>query len=56
MPGGEIIPLGTDWVSRAQSAYRNAVNACQNEHGNYQWSAGEDWQKIFGSKMPQGVL
>jgi hypothetical protein len=56
MPGGEIVPLGDDWLSRAQTAYRNAINACQNERENYQWLAGEDWQKIFGSKIPQGVL
>jgi hypothetical protein len=56
MPGGEIVPLGDDWLGRAHTAYRNAVNACQNERDNYQWLAGEDWQKIFGSKIPQGVL
>jgi Second Messenger Oligonucleotide or Dinucleotide Synthetase domain len=56
MPGGEIISLGNDWLTRAQTAYRNAVNACQNERENYQWLAGEDWQKIFGPKMPQAVL
>lgn len=56
MPGGEIVWLGSDWVSRAQTAYRNAMNACENEYANYQYLAGEDWQKIFGSKIPQGVL
>jgi hypothetical protein len=56
MPGGEIVLLGAEWLSRAQTAYRNAVNACQNERDNYQWLAGEDWQKIFGSKIPGGML
>jgi hypothetical protein len=56
MPGGEIVLLGAEWLSRAQTAYRNAVNACQNERDNYQWLAGEDWQKIFGSKIPEGML
>ena len=56
MPGGEIIMLGADWVSRTQTAYRNAVSACENERNNYQWLAGEDWQKIFGAKIPEGIL
>ena len=56
MPGGEIVLLGAEWLSRAQTAYRNAVNACRNERDNYQWLAGEDWQKIFGSKIPEGML
>jgi hypothetical protein len=56
MPGGEIISLGTEWLSKTQTAHRNAVNACQNEYENYQWLAGEDWQKIFGSKIPAGSL
>jgi len=43
-------------LNRAQTAYRNAVNACQNERDNVQWLAGEDWQKIFGSKIPEGGL
>jgi hypothetical protein len=56
MPGGEIISLGTEWLSRTQTAHRNAVNACQNEYENYQWLAGEDWQKLFGSKISAGWL
>ncbi|MGY3122754.1 hypothetical protein ACVWXQ_006691 [Bradyrhizobium sp. S3.14.4] len=56
MPGGEIIALGADWLSRAQTAHRNAVSACDNERANYQYLAGQDWQKIFGYKIPQGVL
>jgi hypothetical protein len=56
MPGGEIVWLGSDWLSRAQTAYRNAVSACENEYGNWQYLAGGDWQKIFGSKIPQGIL
>jgi hypothetical protein len=56
MPGGEIVLLGAEWLSWATTAYRNAVNACRNERDNYQWLAGEDWQKIFGSKIPEGML
>lgn len=56
MPGGEIIWLGTDWLTRAQTAHRNAVNACENERGNFQYLAGEEWRKLFGSKIPEGIL
>ena len=43
LPNGEIVLLGNDWLSRAQTAYRNAQAACENEHGNYQYLAGQDW-------------
>ncbi|WP_314950571.1 SMODS domain-containing nucleotidyltransferase [Bradyrhizobium cosmicum] len=56
MPGGEIVQIGSDWLSRAQMAYRNAVNACLNERENYQWLAGEDWRRLFGTTIPEGVL
>ena len=55
MPDGEVVPLGADWVSRSQTAYRNAQDACENQHGNWQHLAGVDWQKIFGSTIPSGV-
>jgi Second Messenger Oligonucleotide or Dinucleotide Synthetase domain len=56
MPGGETILLGSEWFSRAQTAHRNAISACANERDNNQYLAGADWQKIFGSKIPAGVL
>ncbi|MGY4176781.1 hypothetical protein ACVIHH_002072 [Bradyrhizobium sp. USDA 4518] len=56
MPGGETVHLGADWLSRAQTAHRNALNACENEYSNYQWLAGEDWQKVFGTQIPQGTV
>jgi hypothetical protein len=55
MPGGEVIHLGSEWLSRAETAHRNAVSACEHEHGNYQYLAGAHWQKILGSKIPAGV-
>jgi hypothetical protein len=49
MPGtGEIVPLGSEWLSRAQTAYRNGVSACENERDNYEALAGQDWQNILG--------
>lgn len=53
MPGtGEVIFLGADWLSRAETAYGYAVSACNNEFENYQALAGKDWQEIFGSAIP----
>jgi Second Messenger Oligonucleotide or Dinucleotide Synthetase domain len=53
MPGtGEIIALGSEWLSRAQTAYGYAVRACDYERANYQALAGDDWQQIFGSAVP----
>ena len=56
IPGtSERIYLGNDWRSRAAMAYHRAVKACDYERDNYVFSAGEEWQKIFGSQVPQTV-
>jgi hypothetical protein len=56
MPGaGEIVFLEADWLSRAETAHRNAISACENEHDNYEYLAGGDWQNIFGAAAPQSV-
>jgi len=56
VPGGiEFVYLGDDWVSRTESAYRRALEACDNERGNYVYLAGEEWQKIFGPDIPLSV-
>lgn len=53
MPGtGEVIALGSEWLSRAQTAYRYALRACDYERDNYQALAGDDWQQIFGCAVP----
>jgi hypothetical protein len=51
----EIIPLGHEWLSRAQSAYDRAVRACHFEDASQNQQAGEEWQKIFGSEIPLEV-
>lgn len=52
MPGtSEMVWLGSDWLNRAQTAHRHAVSACENECGNYEAYAGDDWQKIFGADV-----
>jgi Second Messenger Oligonucleotide or Dinucleotide Synthetase domain len=53
LPGtGEIILLGDDWKSRVVTAYGHAVEACDCERDNYVYLAGEEWQKIFGQRIP----
>lgn len=52
---GEMVWLGDAWLSKAETALANAVSACENEHGDYVYLAGEDWQKIFGNRIPEGA-
>lgn len=52
---GETVWLGEAWLSKAQTAYANAVSACENEKNDYVYLAGEDWQKIFGSRIPESA-
>jgi hypothetical protein len=53
MPGtSELINLGNDWHSRAISARDRAVNACEYERQDLTILAGEEWQKIFGQRIP----
>jgi hypothetical protein len=53
MPGtSEIVQLGSDWLTRAQTAHRHAVSACDHERDNFQVFAGNEWQQIFGGAVP----
>jgi hypothetical protein len=53
IPGtGEVINLGSDWHSRALSARDRALKACEYEHQDLTIAAGEEWQKIFGQRIP----
>lgn len=53
VPGtSETIYLGDDWKSKAESACGRAEKACDHEAGNRPYSAGEEWQKIFGTFIP----
>lgn len=49
---GEVVPLGEAWVAKAETAYRIAVEACDNEYHDYTALAGTEWQKIFGGRIP----
>jgi len=56
MPGtGEIVPLGDDWKARAERAYSHAVEACNHERDNHEALAGQKWQTIFGTAVPEFV-
>jgi hypothetical protein len=56
MPGtGENFALGSDWLSRAQTAYFHACKACDYERDNLDLLAGQAWQKIFGIAVPLSV-
>lgn len=48
----ESIVLGDAWKSRAESAYDRAVKACDHDNNSRPLSAGEEWQKIFGTYIP----
>jgi Second Messenger Oligonucleotide or Dinucleotide Synthetase domain len=51
----EQILLGDAWQSRAESAYWQAEKACDHERYNRVEAAGEEWQKIFGTRVPRTV-
>jgi hypothetical protein len=56
IPGiSERISLGSEWQSRAATAYGRAVKACDYERDNWVQLAGEEWQKIFGLQIPRTV-
>ncbi len=52
----EALALGDAWKSRAETAYNRAVKACEYEAARHGYSAGAEWQKIFGTYIPQGVI
>ena len=51
----EILWIGDAWKSRAESAYGHALKACDYERTNDMYSAGDEWQKIFGTDIPKFV-
>lgn len=61
MPGTmKWVFLGDAWLSKAQTACRRAVLACDYEIENEDYLAGATWQDVFGAMIPQsggwGVL
>jgi hypothetical protein len=56
IPGtGEQYFLGDQWLSRAVTARDIAVEACYWEQYDYDVTAGQEWQKIFGTRIPVKV-
>lgn len=47
----EQIPLGEKWQGKAQTAYRNALKACQHEREDNLLGAIEIWSNIFGDQF-----
>ena len=53
IPGtNEVVWLGDAWKSRAETALGYALQACDYEYRDLTISAGEEWQKIFGPRIP----
>jgi len=52
---GEVIQLGDAWLSKAHTAHARAVKASEYEQFNQNQAAGDEWQKIFGTMIPQVV-
>lgn len=48
----ELVNLGDAWLSRAETARDRALRACEYEYIDYTIAAGEEWQKIFGNRIP----
>ncbi len=48
----QIVSIGEEWYSRALTAYDRAVEACEHEYQDRIIMAGEEWQKIFGPRVP----
>lgn len=53
-PGtGELMNLGEKWESKGISALSRATKACEFETREMPLSAGDEWQKIFGTYIPR---
>lgn len=48
----EIYGLGNEWLGRAETARDIAIQACHWEYHDYDVTAGQEWQKIFGTRIP----
>lgn len=50
----ELVGIGNAWLSKAESAYSRAKKASEYEAAKKPYTAGEEWQKIFGDFIPIG--
>lgn len=51
----EQINLGNNWLNKAMRAQSHSILACKHEYNDNVRTAGEIWQKIFGSQIPLTV-
>ena len=49
----EAMSIGSGWESKARTALTRAQKACNFEAASDWSSAGEEWQKIFGTDIPK---
>jgi hypothetical protein len=56
VPDGNVVALGDDWKSRAESARDRALRACDHEVNDRIPEAGDEWQKIFGNWIPKHAI
>ncbi|MBL8208342.1 MAG: nucleotidyltransferase, partial [Blastocatellia bacterium] len=47
----EVIWLGRNWKSKAESAYRNAKEAAYDDSQGWHYVADGEWEKVFGSDV-----
>lgn len=52
----EVYLLGDAWLSKAQDARDISLEACAWEHADIDILAGQEWQKIFGSRIPMQAI
>lgn len=51
----EVMWIGEEWKTKAESAYTRARKAEEYERANDMENAGDEWQKIFGTDIPKYV-
>ena len=51
----ETMWIGDIWQTKAESAYKRALKACEHEYNSREGDAGDEWQKIFGTDIPKWV-
>lgn len=52
----DLIDIGADWLPKAEAALQAAVKACDWEYYDYDVTAGQEWQTIFGNRIQTHVL
>jgi hypothetical protein len=47
----EYLDIGTNWLSKAVSAYQISIKACDYERDDYWILAEDEWKKVFGDQF-----